>query len=223
MSKKEKSELDTKQKSLSLETRIKKRPWENNSKNTGQIYQCYCNELNKLISEEKDTIKLNQTGLSNGKPLRYQDRIEIELNNQNKAEGHFLKTFQLSKTSLTGQFLKTFQIQYKFPLSLTAHYLLLSFTNKYIYYAIDDILYLSSLSPIERDHLLDILYSPMISLQNDFSINFFDIWIDSVYLNTDSITNRFLQNSSHQISETTITLKLHYFTRTPIKKSESIW
>ena len=211
MSKKAKPESYIKRKSLSLETKIKKRPWENHPKNTGQIYQCYCNKLKKLIGEEKSSIKLNRTGLSNGKPLRYQDEIEIQLNDQTKSEGIFLKTFQ---------------IHYKFPLSIVARYLLLSFTNKYIYYAIDDILYMSDLSQVERGHLLDILYSTMLSLQNDFSTNFFDIWIDSVYLNTDTITNRFLQNqvdSFHQISETTITLKLHYFTRTPIKKSESIW
>jgi len=226
MSKKEKSELYTKQKGLRLETKIKKRPWENHSKSIGQIYQCYCSELNKLIDEETDNIKINRTGLSDGKPLRYQDKIEIELNDQNESEGYSLKTFQLNEIPLSSQFLKTFQIQIKSPLSLTARYLLLSFTNKYIYYAIDDILYMSDLNLNEREHLLDILYSSMLSLQNDFSTNFFDIWIDSVYLNTDPIKNRFLQNevnSFYQVSETTITLKLHYFTRTPIKKPESIW
>ena len=228
MSEKEKSELDRRQKDLHLETEIKKRPWENHPKSIGQIYQCYCSELNKLMYEEKDAVKLNQTGLSDGKPLRYQDGIKIKLNvnDQNESERHYLKGFQLNKTPLSNQFLKTFQIQSQFPLSLTARHLLLSFTNKYIYYAIDDILYMSSISSSEREHLLDIIYSLMLSLQNDFSTNFFDIWIDSVYLNTNPITNRFLQNqtkSFDQISETTITLKLHYFIRTPVKKPESIW
>ena len=226
MSKKEKSELYTKQKGLRLETEIKKRPWENHSNNIVQIYQCYCSKLNKLIEEEKDNIKLNRTGLSDGKPLRYQDKIEIQLNDPNESEESYLKVFQLNEMRLSGQFLKTFQIQSKFPLSLNARSLLLSFTNKYIYYAIDDILYMSDLSFNEREHLLDILYSSMLSLQNDFSTNFFDIWIDSVYLNMDKIKNRFLQNEGNsfdQISETKITLKLHYFTRTPIKKPESIW
>jgi hypothetical protein len=66
----------------------------------------------------------------------------------------------------------------------------------------------------------------MLSLHNDFSINFFDIWVDSVYINESFQSNRFLKNKSDylsQITETTITLKLHYLTRTPIKKPEAIW
>jgi hypothetical protein len=58
-----------------------------------------------------------------------------------------------------------------------AKLILNSFQNKYIYYAIDDILYSLKSNPIERDNLLAILYSPVLSLQNNFSINFFDIWI----------------------------------------------
>ena len=215
-----------KKKSLSLEKEIKKRPWENHPKSIGQTYQCYCTELSKLIGEEKDITKSNRTGLSDGKPLRYQNGIEIEFKDINESKGHSLKTFQLTNKLLTGQFIKTFQIQYKFVLSLTARTLLLSFTNKYIYYAIDDILYMLDSNPTERDYLLGVLYSSMLSLHNDFSINFFDIWIDSIYLNTEPITNRFLQNqlsSFHQVNKTTIILKLHYFTRTPNKKPNSIW
>lgn len=137
-----------------------------------------------------------------------------------------MKTFKLNNDSLNGQFLKTFQIQYSIPLSLTARTILTSFTNKYIYYAIDDILYLLNSNKIERNNLLAILYSSMLSLHNDFSINFFDIWIDSVYLNDSCETNRFLENKSQDSNQnniTHITLKLHYFTRTPIKKPEPIW
>jgi hypothetical protein len=49
-------------------------------------------------------------------------------------------------------------------LSSTAKFILNSFQNKYIYYAIDDILYLLKSDPIERDSLLAILYSPILSL-----------------------------------------------------------
>lgn len=137
-----------------------------------------------------------------------------------------LQIFKLNSESLTGQFLKTFQIKYHASLSLTGRNILTSFTNKYIYYAIDDILYLLNSNIIERDNLLSILYSSMLSLQNDFSINFFDIWVDSVYLNDNSQTNRFYDKKSEYLNRSTvtnITLKLHYFTRTPIKKSEVIW
>jgi hypothetical protein len=91
---------------------------------------------------------------------------------------------------------KTFQIKYPNKLSLTSKFILNSFQNKYIYYAIDDILYTLKSSPIERDNLLAILYSPVLSLQNNFSVNFFDIWIRQVYIEEISKTNKFLNNDS---------------------------
>lgn len=212
--------------STTLSVKIKSRPWENHQKCIAQTYQCYCSELNKLIDDEKDTVKLNRTGLSDGKPVSYQDGIKINLKDKRLFNGQSLKTFKLNDGSLNGQFLKTFQIQYNFPLSLTARTILTSFTNKYIYYAIDDILYLLNSNKIERDNLLAILYSSMLSLHNDFSINFFDIWIDSVYLNNNYQLNRFLNDKLDYLNQsagTTITLKLHYLTRTPIKKPEPIW
>jgi hypothetical protein len=75
---------------------------------------------------------------------------------------------------------------------LNCKIILNSFQNKYIYYAIDDILYLFKSNPIERDNLLAILYSPVLSLQNNFSINFFDIWIHEIYINEISKVNKFL-------------------------------
>lgn len=212
--------------STTLSIKIKKQPWENHQKCIAQTYQCYCSELNKLIDDEKDTVKSNRTGLSDGKPLSYQNELKIKLKDKRELNGQFLKTFQLNDGSLNGQFLKTFQIQYHLPLTLTARSILTSFTNKYIYYAIDDILYLLNSNKIERDNLLAILYSSMLSLHNDFSINFFDIWIDSVYLNDCHQKNRFLNEKSNYLNQstvTTITLKLHYLTRTPIKKPEPIW
>ena len=209
-----------------LSVKIKRRPWENYQKCANHTYQCYCSELNKLIDKEKKILKLNRTGLSNGKPFPYQDGIKIKLKDKDKFNEKSLKTFQLTGNSLTGQFLKTFQVKYRFLLSLTGRNILTSFTNKYIYYAIDDILYLLNSNPIERDNLLAILYSSMLSLHNDFSVNFFDIWINSVYISDSYQTNRFLKTktaNSNQITETTITLKLHYFTRVPVKKPESIW
>ena len=226
MTEKKNSKLSRKQNSLNLQLEIKRRPWKNDRRGITQIHKCSCNELNKLIDEKTDNIKFNRTGLSNGKLLPYQDKITIKLNNKNKFTVNPLKKVKLTKSILTGQFTKIFYIQCKFPFSLTARYILLNLTNKYIYYAIDDILYLLGSNPIERDYLLNILYSSMLSLHNDFSINFFDIWIDSIYFNTDIQINRFLQsqeNFSNQISEGIITLKLHYLQRKPIRKVESIW
>jgi len=144
------------------------------------------------------TKKRKSTPRSEGKPLQYPKSNEI-----------------LSKT---------FQIKYQKNLSLIAKFILNSFHNKYIYYAIDDILYLLKSDPSERDNLLAILYSPILSLQNNFSVNFFDIWIREVYIDEVSKTNKFLKNDlqpSEQFSF--ITIKLFYKTRVPVKKQESLW
>jgi hypothetical protein len=99
---------------------------------------------------------------------------------------------------------QTFQIKYEKKLSSTAKFILNSFQNKYIYYAIDDILYLLKSNPIERDNLLAILYSPVLSLQNNFSINFFDIWIREIYINEISKVNKFLTNDSQILNNLVI-------------------
>lgn len=119
---------------------------------------------------------------------------------------------------------KTFQIQYQNKLSLTSKLILNSFQNKYIYYAIDDIIYTLKCSPFERDNLLSVLYSPILSLQNNFSVNFFDIWIRQVYIEEVSKPNKFLKDNfetSDQI--TNITIQFFYKTRIPVKKQESLW
>jgi hypothetical protein len=119
---------------------------------------------------------------------------------------------------------KTFQIKYPNKLSLTSKFILNSFHNKYIYYAIDDILYTLKSSPIERDNLLAILYSPVLSLQNNFSVNFFDIWIRQVYIEEISKTNKFLNNDSQTLNQFSyITIQFFYKTRVPVKKQESLW
>jgi hypothetical protein len=119
---------------------------------------------------------------------------------------------------------KTFQIKYQTKLSPIAKAILNSFQNKYIYYAIDDILYGLKSNLYERDNLLAILYSPILSLQNNFSVNFFDIWIREVYINETSKPNKFLENDislSEQVNY--ITIKFFYKTRIPVKKQESLW
>lgn len=119
---------------------------------------------------------------------------------------------------------KRFQIKYQKKLSLTAKFLLNSFQNKYIYYAIDDILYAFKSSPIERNNLLAVLYSPILSLQNNFSVNFFDIWIREVYIEEVSKTNKFLVKDSQTLDQFSyITIQFFYKTKVPVKKQESLW
>ena len=119
---------------------------------------------------------------------------------------------------------KTFQMKYDRYLSPTAKFILNSFQNKYIYYAIDDILYLLKSNLVERDNVLAILYSPILSLQNNFSVNFFDIWIREVYIEERIKNNKFLTRDSETLEQSNyITIKLFYKTRIPIKKQESLW
>ena len=104
----------------------------------------------------------------------------------------------------------TFQIKYEKKLSSIAKFILNSFQKKYFYYAIDDILYL--------------LKSPVLSLQNNLSVNFFDIWIDQIYINEKSKVNKFLNNDFQNLEEFTyITITLWYVTRIPIKQKEPLW
>ena len=119
---------------------------------------------------------------------------------------------------------KTFQVKYEKKLSSTAKLLLNSFQNKYIYYAIDDILYSFKLNSAEQKNLLTILYSPIISLQNNFSVNFFDIWIREIYIDEISKSNKFLKTSSQTSKQFSyIIIKFFYKTNMPIKKRESLW
>ena len=118
----------------------------------------------------------------------------------------------------------TFQIKYEKKLSSIAKFILNSFQNKYIYYAIDDILYLLKSTPIERDNLLSIIYSSILLLQNNFSINFFDIWIYEIYINEVSKVNKFINNNSQNFEQFSyITIKLFYKTGVPTKKQDSLW
>ena len=119
---------------------------------------------------------------------------------------------------------KTFQIKYDKKLSSVTKLILNSFQKKYIYYAIDDILYSFKSNSNERDHLLAILYSPVLSLQNNFSVNFFDIWIREIYIDEVSNFNKFLNNNSSTSKRFNyIIIKLFYKTRIPVKKQESLW
>ena len=158
------------------------------------LYENRC----KCNEEFSVTKKRKSTIRSEGKPLQYPQPSEI-----------------LSKT---------FHMKYQRELSPTAKFILNSFQNKYIYYAIDDILYSLKSNPVEQENLLAVLYSTIISLQNNFSINFFDIWIGEIYIDERLKTNKFLTQDSETLEQFNyITIKLFYKTRIPIKKQESLW
>ena len=160
------------------------------------LYENRC----KCNEEVSLTKKRKVTSRSEGKPFLYPTQNEITV--------------------------KTFQIKYEKQLSILAKFVLNSFQNKYLYYAIDDILYLFKSNLVEQENLLNILYSPVLALQNNLSINFFDIWIHEIYINEVKPKNKFLaqnQNLTNSKSINYITIKLLYRTKVPIKKQESLW
>lgn len=158
------------------------------------LYENRC----KCNEEFSITKKRKLTNRSEGKPLQYLKSNEV--------------------------ISKTFLVQYQEKLSPTAKSVLNSFNNKYIYYAIDDILYGFKLNQNERDNLLGILYSPLISLQNNFAINFFDIWIREIYLEETTKTNKFISNQFQNLEQFTyIKIKLFYKTKAQVKKQEALW
>jgi len=118
---------------------------------------------------------------------------------------------------------KTFEIKYSNKLSTKAKFILNSFNNKYIYYAIDDLLYLLKSNPTEKENLLTVLYSSILALHNNLEINFFDIWIDNIYINEIGKNNRFFKVEEQSQTLTHITLTLFYRTRSPFKKPEAQW
>ena len=120
-------------------------------------------------------------------------RLELTLN--------FPKSFQI----------KTFNVKSEKTLSPLAKSILLSVQFKHFYYVRDDISYLLKSNPIERDFLLQALYSTVISLQNNLSVNFFDIWIYEIYINRISTHNKFLDQKSQNLEpDEYITIKLAY-------------
>jgi hypothetical protein len=165
-----------------------------------RLYQrkCKCNE-----NKNKEPIKKKQrlTKLNEGRPLSYPNPNQDEIKSQ------------------------TFQIKYEKNLSSITKLFLHSFQNKYLYYAIDDILYSLESDPVEQNNLLAILYPPVLSLQNNFSINFFDIWIHEIYISKEKKINKFIStNSSNLGSVSYITIQFLYKTATtPVKKQESLW
>lgn len=163
--------------------------------------RCQCRQIAEAKRRAKANPLSNRTSVSEGLPLAYPIKKHYD------------------RPDLT--MMKTFQMEYKGHFSKLTINILTSFQKKYIYYAIDEISEL--LNTNERKILLSFFYSSMISLHNDFSINFFDIWIDMMTINYSSLTNRFLINQPESRYITHLKLKLNYKTKLPIKKPEPIW
>ena len=129
----------------------------------------------------------------NVKEKRNLARLELTLN--------FPKSFQI----------KTFNVKSEKKLSPLAKLILQSVQFKHFYYVRDDISYLLKSNPIERDFLLQALYSIVISLQNNLSINFFDMWVYEIYISKVSTQNKFMSQKTENLEPSEyITIKLAY-------------
>ena len=91
------------------------------------LYEHRC----KCNEELSVTKKRKVSSRSDGKPFLYPMQTEVTI--------------------------KTFQIKYEKKLSTVAKFTLNSFQNKYLYYAIDDLLYLLKSNLVEQENLLNIL------------------------------------------------------------------
>ncbi len=115
--------------------------------------------------------------------------------------------------------IKTINVKSEKKLSPLAKLILQNVQFKHFYYVRDDISYLLKSNPSERDFLLQALYSIVISLQNNLSINFFDMWIYEIYINKVSTYNKFMsQKSQSPEPEEYITIKLAYGSSVPQEK-----
>ena len=107
--------------------------------------------------------------------------------------------------------IKTFNVKSEHNISPLAKSILQSLQFKHFYYALDDISYLLNPCPIERDFFLQIFSSVAIFVQNNLSINFFDMWIHEIYITEVSTPNKFLrENSNNKEFYEYITIKLAY-------------
>jgi len=146
-----------------------------------------------LFQQEHLNHTLRQIRKLNVKEKLNMARLELTLN--------FPKNFEI----------KTFNVKSEKKLSPLAKLILQSVRFKHFYYVRDDISYLLKSNPIERDFLLQALYSIVISLQNNLSINFFDMWIYEIYINKVSIHNKFMNQKFQNLEPSEyITIKLAY-------------
>lgn len=148
----------------------------------------------------------------------------VELNVPSEGRQVFTRWRSYSPNQVINLKSKTFVIKYEKPISTVDKLLLNSFRKKYIYHAIEDIFYILKLQPVQRDNLLGLLYSSVISLQNNSSIDFFDIWIDEISIDRVSKTNKFLATRHKSLEPFSyITMKLVYSKKPLPKKIESLW
>ena len=201
---------------------------------------CKCMEEFSIYHKQKDQKKENKTDIHQQNENIVSDWITLSSHKESFTDLEHIEIYEKLKLPYEGKQLftrwshsypnlnemksKTFYIKYEKKLSVIDKIMLNNFQNKYLYHVIDDILYSLKSKPIERNNLLSIIYSPIIYLQNNFSIDFFDIWFSDIYINQESKVNKFLaKNNSNLEQFSYITIKFFYTTKLPVKKPEPLW
>lgn len=173
---------------------------------------CKCNDEFDPVKKRVEFLKILY---GSGKPIKYSgeekkkfDQINIKL----PSEGRQVFTrWNWSYENPRSLRSKTFFLKCERSLSTVERIILTSFQKKYLYHAIDDLFYSLKSQQKERDNLLTILYPTVLSLQNNFSIDFFDIWIDQISIHKMFKDNKFLANCDSNFEPFTyITIKVIY-------------
>lgn len=192
----------------------------------GEEYLCNCNDELDSLKARAEFYKslVNQASFEEEKP-HLEENPPKPINLELPSEGRQVFTrWHWSYPNQRNLRSKTFSIQSEKSLSTVEKILLTNFQKKYLYHAMDDVLYSLKSQPMERENLLAILYSPVLSLQNNFAIDFFDIWIDEIYIHKRSKGNKFLAQCPSNLEPFTyITMKLVYHKKLLPKKPESFW
>lgn len=119
---------------------------------------------------------------------------------------------------------KTFHVKYDNELSSFTKLILQSFQFKYLYYVLEDISYLLKSASSDRDTLLQIFHSIVISLQNNLSVNFFNIWVYEIYITDTLESNKFKNYNSQNLKCVNyLTIKLACQVKPPPEKTEIPW
>ena len=119
---------------------------------------------------------------------------------------------------------KTFHVKYDNKLSSLTKLILQSFQFKYLYYVLEDISYLLKSVPSDRDILLQIFHSIVISVQNNLCVNFFDIWIYEIYITDNLKSTQFKNQDTQNLKESNyLTIKLACQIKPPPEKIEIPW
>ena len=82
----------------------------------------------------------------------------------------------------------------------------------------------SVLNVFERNHLLQILYSSVAYVENNYSANLLKLWIDDIHIQKISKTNSFLDDTTNHLSfNYYIIINLGFEYKDLPMKKESLW